>query len=73
MDRSLAEQRLAHAQRHITEGKRHIANQRDLIARLKEQGHDTRFAQNLLEQFELVLASHIADRDRIMAELVGRP
>jgi hemerythrin len=41
------------------------------VAELAKDGHDQRLAQELLKQFETTLASHIADRDRIRAELAA--
>jgi hypothetical protein len=40
-------------------------------ARLAKDGHDWRLAQELLTNFETTLAAHIADRDRICAELAA--
>jgi len=70
-DRARLERYLAQAERHIAEGEDHVARQRDLVAELAKDGHDQRLAQELLNQFETTLASHIADRDRIRAELAA--
>ena len=51
-----AETKLDQAARHVAEGKRIVARQRALIARRKEGGHDTTFAEDLLAQFERTLA-----------------
>ena len=47
-----AETTLEQAIRHVREGKRIIAEQRALIVKQKEGGHDTEAAQSLLVQFE---------------------
>ncbi|HEY7245359.1 MAG TPA: hypothetical protein VH678_15930 [Xanthobacteraceae bacterium] len=60
---------LAQAERHVVQGEQHVTRQRDLVARLQMDGHDTDEALKLLSQFEELLAVHIADRDRLKAEL----
>jgi hypothetical protein len=61
---------LQQAERHVAEGERHLARQKEIVAELPGDGHDARAARALLAQFEDLLALHIADRDRIRAELV---
>ncbi len=70
MDRALLKRHLAQTERYITEGERHIADQRDLIAKLERDGHDTVHARRLLTQFEELQALHIAARERLQAQLV---
>jgi len=41
------------------------------LTELAERGHDLKSAQALLAQFEEMQAMHIADRDRIRAELAA--
>jgi hypothetical protein len=41
------------------------------VVELAAGGHDQRIARELLNQFETALASHIADRDTIRAELAA--
>jgi ADP-dependent phosphofructokinase/glucokinase len=65
------EQRLAQAEWQVAEGKRHVARQRDLVARLVVNCHDGKGAQNLLFQFEELLRLHFANRDRLHAELAA--
>jgi hypothetical protein len=65
----MLERHLAQAERHVSEGKAHVARQREIVAELAKDGHDQRLAQETLHQFETTLGSHIADRDRIRAEL----
>lgn len=69
MDRAVLEDHLAQAERHVAEGARHVARQRELVAELKNHGHDWRAAMELLQEFEQMQALHIADRDRLLKEL----
>jgi hypothetical protein len=71
MDRPLVERHLAQAEQRVSEGKRHIANQRELVAELERDGHPTEQACRLLAQFEEIQALYIADRDRVWAELAA--
>lgn len=65
----MLERRLAQAERHIAEGESRIARQREIILDLASGGHDLKQAKELLAQFEDMQSTHIADRDRIRAEL----
>jgi hypothetical protein len=47
----IQETKLAQAARHVAEAKRIVAPQRELIARQKQAGRDTRLAEGLLTQF----------------------
>jgi hypothetical protein len=69
MDRAMLEAHLAQAERHVAEGERHLARQREIVAQLKDHGHDWREAMNLLHQFEDMQALHVADRDLLRKEL----
>jgi hypothetical protein len=69
MDREFLSWTLERAEQHIVQGAQHIRNQRELIARLAGRGHDAAVAQELLREFERTQAMHIADRDRLRAEL----
>jgi hemerythrin len=69
MDRAMVERHLAQAERHVVEGSRHVVRQRQIVAELADDGDDLKLAQELLARFEELLVSHIADRDRIRAEL----
>jgi len=64
--------RLAAAERHVAEVERHLANQRELVAQLERDGRDTAHAKQLLEQFEEVLAIHVAERDRLRRSAICR-
>jgi arginine repressor len=69
MDRELLENSLEKAQRHVAKAERHVASQRELVAQLEREGHDSSQANKLLRQFAELLAIHIADRDRLRKEL----
>lgn len=44
------------AARHVREGEIHVARQSDLIEHLRHDGHDTKQAEELLAEFEAILA-----------------
>jgi hypothetical protein len=69
MDRVLAREHLAQAERHVAEGERHIAEQRARIAEAERNGLNMTVAKELLRTFEQTQELHVADRDRIRAEL----
>ncbi len=69
MDRRMLLEHLAKANEHVELGERHVRRQRELVAELERDGHDTREARKLLEQFEKLQDMHKADRDRIEREL----
>lgn len=64
-------QRLAMAERHVAAGERHVARQQEIIAGLTEDCHETARARALLARFEETQALHVADRDRLRAELAA--
>jgi hypothetical protein len=68
----MLEEHLLLAEEHIATGKRNIAKQRSIIHELERDGHDTAMAKMLLAQFEELEALHMADRNRIMAELAEK-
>jgi len=53
----------------FTEAKRHIANQREIVAQKERDGHDTATSKQLLDQFKHLYRMHVADRDRLEKEL----
>jgi hypothetical protein len=69
MDRALWQKHLAQAEMTVRLGEEHVARQRKLIARFEQYDQDTKRARELLQQFEEMLALHIADRDRLKADL----
>lgn len=62
---------LARAERHVEEGERRIARQRELIDFLFASGHDTKLARALLQTFEDMQIMYLADRDRLHNKLEG--
>jgi hypothetical protein len=70
-DRAMLERHLAQAERHVSDGEHTVARQREIVAKLVKDGHDSRMAQELLTQFEQSQAIHVADRDRIRSELAA--
>jgi hypothetical protein len=72
MDRHLALQHLAQAQRHVTDGERYIHNQRRIIAQVEQRGDDPAESKRLLALFEVVQKMHVADRDRLADECAKR-
>jgi hypothetical protein len=72
MDRTILINRLYQAERHVASGDRHIERQRELIFKLKQDGHDTTQARALLTLFEELQALHLNERDRLAAQLDGQ-
>lgn len=64
---------LAETETHIAKGAEHIRRQREIVAELERDGHDAELARKLLVEFENLQHLHIADRDRLVKELGGRP
>jgi hypothetical protein len=60
---------LAMANRHLASGNLVVTRQRQLIAKLEADSHDTREALALLARFEDLLAQHLAHRDSLVDEL----
>lgn len=71
MDRATIVEHLALAEKHVMAGARIVARQRELVAELVRDGHDTTEARRLLGQFEEVQSMYEADRDRLFAELTS--
>lgn len=69
MDRAMILNHLNQAHRHVAEGARQVAEQRERVQKLERDGDDTRDSRLLLKQFEELLALHIADRERLEREL----
>lgn len=73
MDRHAISAHLEQAEHHVRQGAVHVANQRNLIADLDRDGHDTTDARALLRQFEELQELHVADRGRLRQELKALP
>jgi hypothetical protein len=65
----MLEDHLALAERHVSEADGHVGRQLQRVLELERDGHDTQQARELLRQFSDLRALHIADRDRLRAEL----
>jgi hypothetical protein len=53
------------ARRHVATGERNIARQREIVAGLERDGHNSLDAKRLLGFFEELQNMHIAHRDRL--------
>jgi hypothetical protein len=69
MDRALIISYLQAAEEHIANGVQDIADQRDLISTLERTGHNAASAIARLREMEKTQTRHIADRERLRAEL----
>jgi hypothetical protein len=69
MDRTKQFEHFAQAERQVCEGMVRVRRQRQLVKELERDGRDASEPRWLLNQFEELLALHIHDRDRLMAEL----
>jgi len=65
MDWAMLQEHLAQAERHVVEGERVIARQRDIVAQLERDGHDSTDAMLLLYQFEEIQYLHVDHRDQL--------
>lgn len=54
---------------HVAQGARHVSLQRAIIRRLTELGADTELAEDVLEEFETLLAEH----QRHLAHAIEEP
>jgi hypothetical protein len=70
MDRATIISYLQAGEDQIANGEEQIANQSDHISSLERAGHDTTSAIELLREMKQTQMQHIADRDRLRAELV---
>lgn len=53
---------------HIAQGERHVAEQEELVERLRSHGHPTDMAEDLLAEFRATLVQHRAHRARIVED-----
>jgi hypothetical protein len=56
------------AERHVAQGRSNVEHQRQLVQKLTRDCLPTEQPEELLALFEELLASHIADRDRLLNE-----
>jgi hypothetical protein len=71
MDRQVLTEQLAEAEQHIAQGDRNITQQREIVAALERNGHDSGAARQLLAQFEDLQRIHIAHRDKLREQLTA--
>jgi hypothetical protein len=62
---------LAQAVRHIARAEEMVTEQRDLIARMAEDGHDTKLAEELLHTMQTTLARMYEHRTMIQAAIAA--
>ena len=51
---------------HIAQGERHVTRQEELVLFLRERGHPTDMAEQLLVEFQATLAQHKCHRDLML-------
>jgi PAS domain S-box-containing protein len=64
-DRTIFLEHFSMARRHVATGERNIARQREIVAGLERDGHNSLDAKRLLGFFEELQNMHIAHRDRL--------
>ena len=69
MDRELILEHLDRAERHIASARKKITEQIEFVAWLSWLRKDAIGAKTLLREFEMRLAAHITDRERLRAQL----
>ncbi|MBR0800535.1 hypothetical protein JQ615_34745 [Bradyrhizobium jicamae] len=69
MDRTLAQEHLAIAERHAAEGRRIVARQEELIDELQAHGHPTADAEKILNTMRDTQAIHEHDVKRLLNQL----
>jgi hypothetical protein len=68
MDRGMIRRHLELAETHVAEGKKHLARQREIIARLERSHRKSvtlNTARDLLAGMEYAQSLHVADQDRL--------
>ena len=67
-EESMIETTLEMVRRHVAEGHAHVERQKEIIAMLDRDGHDTVEARALLKVFEQSQAQHVAHLHRLETE-----
>jgi hypothetical protein len=60
---------LSQADQDIAKGKRHVAEQRERVARMRENGLDTAEAERLLSRFEAILEEMLRHKAMILERM----
>jgi hypothetical protein len=63
-----AETELEMVERHVRQGERHVARQREILAELGRGGHSTAFARDLLVLFEWTQLQHRIHLDKLFCD-----
>jgi len=71
IDKEMEQEHLAQADRHIARAEEMIREQRSLIERMAEHGHDTQMAQDLLHTMQTTLDRMYEHRDMIEATIAS--
>ncbi|RXG96042.1 hypothetical protein [Bradyrhizobium vignae] len=69
MDQMMARRHLVEAERHVALSEGHVAGQLAIVEGLERAGHPARLANNVLDTFRMLLATHIDHRDLIRREI----
>jgi len=73
MDPAMIRRHLERAERHVRDGERHIARQREIVRKLELRSPESvtlRIARGLLQEVERAQTVHVADRDRLRGLLL---
>ena len=62
---------LADAEWRVAESARHVSAQRAVVAELERTGGDSAQARRLLDVLERIQEKHVADRNRLAAEIAA--
>ena len=71
IDKRMEQEHLAQADRHIVRAEEMVREQRSLIERMADHGHDTQMAQDLLRTMQVTLERMYEHRDMIEATIAG--
>jgi hypothetical protein len=73
MRRSLLLNQLAHVERHIRDGERHLLRQREIVEELERHGRGNsqtaKMARDILASFEMAQSAHLNDRVHLLQAL----
>ena len=69
MDRTWLLDRLANADRYVTESQERVTRQRQIVEQLSREGHDVTANRAMLREFERSLAARIEHRDNLRSLL----